>query len=93
MVIKVVSMVADWAYQGGRVVPSLLYRYCPADVESNNSLWDQRQRSARRRRRRSSVEGQVPTRVRRVQRRVKVGEHSFTRQQAPEDGISGSHGV
>jgi hypothetical protein len=39
MVMKVVSMVA--------VAPSFLYRYYPSHVESNNSLWDQRQRGAR----------------------------------------------
>jgi hypothetical protein len=39
MVMKVVSMMA--------VAPSFLYRYYPSHVESNNSLWDQRQRGAR----------------------------------------------
>jgi hypothetical protein len=43
MVMKVVSMVA---VRGWAVAPSFLYRYYPRHVESNNSLWDQRQRGA-----------------------------------------------
>jgi hypothetical protein len=41
MVMKVVSMMA---VRDGAVAPSFLYRYYPSHVESNNSLWDQRQR-------------------------------------------------
>jgi hypothetical protein len=45
MVMKVVSIVAvevRWLVE--KVVRSVLYRYRPVYVESNNSFWDQRQR-------------------------------------------------